>query len=108
MRKADTAAAAGKGGNEPAQPAKAKPQLKHVGGSKSDDWNTTLANQAMQAVWRPLKPRGTRQAVERHPCGAGRDRAEGRAGGHDRGAAHRVPQRRYGVLPPGYDRRTEF
>ena len=51
MRKADNDAAAGKGGNEPAQPAKAKPLLKQVGGSKSDDWNNTLANQAMQAVW---------------------------------------------------------
>ncbi len=53
MRKADTdAAAAGKGGNE----SRAKPQLKHVGGSKSDDWNQTLANQTMQAVWPHSSP----------------------------------------------------
>ncbi len=51
MKKADNAAAAGKGGNEPAaQPAKAKHSLKHIGGSKSDNWNTTLANQAMPAL----------------------------------------------------------
>ncbi len=25
--------------------------MKHIGGSKSDNWNTTLANQAMQALW---------------------------------------------------------
>ena len=52
MKKADNAAAVGKGGNEP----RAKPQLKHVGGSKSDDWNQTLANQAMQAVWTHSSP----------------------------------------------------
>ncbi|MFK8253103.1 hypothetical protein [Ancylobacter terrae] len=29
-----------------------KGELKHIGGSQSDDWNNLLANQAIQALWR--------------------------------------------------------
>jgi hypothetical protein len=42
---------AAKGGNKTAQSAKANQPLKQVGGSKSDDWNYTLANQAIASLW---------------------------------------------------------
>jgi hypothetical protein len=32
-------------------PAEEKGALKHLGGSRSDDWNTVLTNQAGQALW---------------------------------------------------------
>jgi hypothetical protein len=34
---------------------KHNPQLKHLGGSKYHDWNTLVANQAMQSGWFPNK-----------------------------------------------------
>ena len=30
---------------------KSKGSLKVIGGSQSDDWNTTIANQALQTLW---------------------------------------------------------
>ena len=48
---------AGKGAEQKAKtvligdPADRKGELKHIGGSQSDHWNNTLANQAAQALW---------------------------------------------------------
>ena len=57
----------------PTIPTIAKGRLKNIGGSQSDHWNNTLANQAMQALW--LKNSSSEErdkAVERHGRRAGR------------------------------------
>src|SRR5438270_354902 len=42
------------------KPEEWKGELKSIGGSKSDEWNNLLANQAMQALWLKNSDVGTR------------------------------------------------
>ena len=68
-------------GNEPTtvvanDPDDRKGALKNIGGSQSDHWNNTLANQAAQALWiKNSDARDRGPPVERHRRRAGRHRA---------------------------------
>jgi hypothetical protein len=77
-----------------------KGALKHLGGSRSDDWNNILANQAINTLWLKHSDEETRDQQYDATLFAliaigPRDELEG----HDRGSAAGRTQCRHGVLP---------